>query len=155
VNKQYWIVIALVVVIGIVLALTLDSAVGKNAPQALGEEIHAGTFEEPRLISEPAWQGAVFLDTDVQPNAFYIAAFGSEPEVPNPAFPQVPQSSESWTYAGQHSGLGPDLKPFTEPNRSGLAQLSSIRALSLVGIITRRTTTEFHWIMTGRSRQVK
>jgi hypothetical protein len=132
VNKQYWIVIALVVVIGIVLALTLDSAVGKNAPQALGEEIHAGTFEEPRLISEPAWQGAVFLDTDVQPNAFYIAAFGSEPEVPNPAFPQVPQSSESWTYAGQHSGLGPDLKPFNEPTRIDalhLAQINDKKAL--------------------------
>lgn len=114
------------------LALMLNAATGKNAPQAVWEEIHAGTFEEPRQINEPAWRGAVFLDTDVQPGAFYVAAFDSQPEQPNPAFPDVPQSSESWTYAGQHSGLGPDLKPFTEPTRIDalhLAQIDGKKAL--------------------------
>ncbi|MDG6399464.1 PI-PLC X phosphodiestherase-like domain protein [Pseudomonas quasicaspiana] len=114
------------------LALMLNAATGENAPETIGEEIHAGTFEEPRLINEPAWRGAVFLDTDVQPGAFYVAAFDSQPEQPNPAFPDVPQSSESWTFAGQHSGLGPDLKPFTEPTRIDalhLAQIDGKKAL--------------------------
>lgn len=114
------------------LALMLNAATGKNALQTVREEIHAGTFEEPRLITEPAWLGAVFLDTDVQPGAFYVAAFDSQPEQPNPVFPDIPQSSEFWTYAGQHSGLGPDLKPFTEPTRIDalhLAQIEGKKAL--------------------------
>lgn len=130
-KKQYWIVVSLIGV-ALVLALTLNAANGRSASRALSEEVHAGTFEEPRLISEPAWKGAVFLDTDAQPPRFYIAAFDSQPETPNPVFPDEAESNQSWTYAGVHSGLGPDLKPFTEPTRVDalhLAQIDGKKAL--------------------------
>jgi hypothetical protein len=89
------------------------------APQTVSEAVHEGTFAQPRRIEEAAFKGAVFIDTSTEPDAYFVAAFDSVPDNANPPFPRAPQTSESWTYAGQHSGVGADLKPFTEPTREG------------------------------------
>lgn len=62
--------------------------------------------------------------------AFYIAAFDSQPDQLDPALPDTPHSTQFWTYAGQHSGLGPDLKPFDEPTREGALHLAMIEGKS-------------------------
>ncbi|EPJ82385.1 hypothetical protein CFII64_16562 [Pseudomonas sp. CFII64] len=127
------IVLTFLVMLGSLIAWMVNTA--PNAaltPRTVGEEVHAGTFEEPRLIDEPAWPGAVFLTTAGDSPAFFTAEFSSEPDKPNPAFPDTAQSNTSWTYAGQHSGIGADLKPFTERTRVGalhVAQIDSKHAL--------------------------
>lgn len=85
----------------------------------VSREVNAGTFEQPRQAGEPAFEGAVFFVHTGQFIAFFIAAFDSQPEQLDPALPDAPHSTDFWTYAGQHSGLGPDLKPFDEPTREG------------------------------------
>ncbi|MQQ37553.1 PI-PLC X phosphodiestherase-like domain protein [Pseudomonas sp. SZ57] len=94
------------------------------------EEVNAGTFEQPRLAGEPAFEGAVFSAHTGQSVAFYIAAFDSQPDQLDPALPDTPHSTQFWTYAGQHSGLGPDLKPFDEPTREGALHLAMIEGKS-------------------------
>ncbi|RMU61009.1 hypothetical protein ALP25_04858 [Pseudomonas syringae pv. syringae] len=105
---------------------TASPAASAAQVQAVGVEVNAGTFEQPRLAGEPAFKGAVFFAQTGQFAAFYIAAFDSQPEQLDPALPDTPHSTEFWTYAGQHSGLGPDLKPFDEPTREGALHLAMI-----------------------------
>ncbi|WP_082333921.1 PI-PLC domain-containing protein [Pseudomonas syringae] len=92
----------------------------------VSREVNAGTFEQPRQAGEPAFEGAVFFVHTGQFIAFFIAAFDSQPEQLDPALPDAPYSTDFWTYAGQHSGLGPDLKPFDEPTREGALHLAMI-----------------------------
>lgn len=125
----HWTTLSGIIATGLFLAWlsalpTANAAVGiapqASTPLSFAEEVHAGTFEEPRVVDEPAWKGAVFSHVGSEnEHAFYIAAFDSEPDRANPPFPDTPQSNEYWTYAGRHAGTGLDLKPFNEPTRIG------------------------------------
>jgi len=87
---------------------------------SFAEETHAGTFEDPRLIEEPAWKGAVFIrPAGEKEQNFYVAGFDSEPDKANPPFPELLTPQTIWIDFGRHSGTGTDLKPFNERTYTG------------------------------------
>lgn len=95
------------------------------------QEGRAGTYAQPRLHQEPAWQGAVYVKPlESGRRYFFIAKFDAVEGASNPEFPEGPTSNEFWEFEGSHSGVGPDLKAFDEPTYKGALHRVSLTVTS-------------------------